>query len=103
MRNDKKKMQQEVLCALARQNCIAMLETRGLFDNLTVASFCEFISTLCEKLDDPICKEQSSTCRRAAQAIKYGEMEDFLKLCTHACKTCPYPQRRTVEDNNLIQ
>ncbi len=104
MEDDKnKKMQHDVLCAMARQNCIAMLETRNIFDNETVASFCEFVSTLCEKLDDSACKDQSATCREAAGALRHGDAKKYLELCKLACSTCPFSQSKEGDEEHLIQ
>lgn len=104
MEDDKnKKLQHDVLCAMARQNCIAMLETRNIFDHDTVANFCEFISTLCEKLDDSACKDQSNTCREAARALRRGDTKKYLELCRLACSTCPFSQRKGGEEARVIQ
>ncbi len=104
MDDDKNKiMQHDVLCAMARQNCIAMLETRSIFDNETVAGFCEFVSTLCEKLDDSACKDQSATCREAARALRRGDTKKYLELCRLACSTCPFSKGQGGEDEHVIQ
>ncbi len=104
MEDDKnKKLRHDVLCAMARQNCIAMLETREIFDNETVAGFCEFISTLCVQLEDPACKEQSRTCNEAAKALRRGDTKKYLQLCRHACSTCPFSQMNGSEEERVIQ
>lgn len=104
MKDDKnKKQQHDVLCAMARENCIAMLETRNIFDNETVANFCEFISTLCVKLDDSACKDQSVTCREAARALRRGDTKKYLELCQHACCSCPFSQRKDGGEDRVIQ
>lgn len=103
MEKDKKKLKEDILCALARQNCVTMLETRELLDDATVAHFCEFISTLCEKVDNPACKEQSIICEKAAGAIKSGDKEKYFALCKQACTSCPYSQRSAIDKNPFIQ
>lgn len=101
--DNNKKLKSDVLCAMARQNCIAMLESRTIFENETVANFCEFISTLCEKLDDPACKNQSITCRDAARALRNGDEKRYFELCHLACSTCPFSQRKGGEEEWVIQ
>ncbi len=101
--NKKELYRQGVLCALARQNCIAMLETRGAFDSETVARICEFISTLCAGVDDGGCAAQSKTCREAASALRSGDTERYMELCRHACATCPFSVRAREEENRTLQ
>ncbi len=103
MEDANNKLRHDVLCAMARQNCIAMLETRNIFDNETVASFCEFISTLCVKLDDAACKDQSRTCADAARALRRGDTKKYLELCRLACATCPFTQKKSGEEQKVIQ
>ncbi len=97
----KKMTKRELICGLARQNCIAMLQTRALLDAKTVADICGLVSRLCGEYDDEACTQQSKLCREAGEAIARGDEIKYLELCNHACTTCPYVLRQEPNKETL--
>lgn len=96
-------LRREILCALARHNCIMMLETRGRLEPALIARVCEFVSTLCVECDDEECKKQSVTCREAAEVLRKGDAVRYMELCLHACGTCPFSSRQEENEHRVIQ
>lgn len=96
-------MKREVLCGLARNNCITMLQARAILPPQLIADTCAYVSTLCAEHGDDACCAQSATCAQAAQALAAGEEEAYLKLCQQACVTCPYAEEVVVPDTVTIQ
>lgn len=86
-------MRKELLCSLARENCVTVLKTAAILEPATVARICAFVSTLCREYGDDECGRQSETCSAAARALEAGDERRFMELCQQACRTCPYASR----------
>jgi len=93
MEKVKKKLKEEVMCGLARTNCVALLKTRHLLDIDMISDTCKYVSTLCKKFEDPKCQSQSETCYQASLALREGEEEKYLELCQKAAQSCPYNEK----------
>jgi len=87
-------MKKELLCSLARENCVTVLNAGAILEPATIARICRFVSTLCSEYGDPLCGRQSETCSSAASALDSGDEKRFLELCQTACRTCPYSSRQ---------
>ncbi|HON77181.1 MAG TPA: hypothetical protein PK544_01705 [Spirochaetota bacterium] len=85
-----KSIEDEILCGVARQNCILMLQAKLYLRPEYMAEVCRFVSTMCGKHSKEECTRQSQTCREASEALKNGDTEKFRELCQYACLTCPY-------------
>jgi hypothetical protein len=96
-------LKRELLCGLARENCVTVLNTRDALGGALVARICRFVSTLCADYGDPECRRQSETCSSAAAALERGDGKTFLELCRRACSTCPYTTRIAGNENITLQ
>ena len=96
-------LKRELLCGLARENCVTMLKAGAILEPEVIARVCKFVSTLCRGYGDPACDSQSETCGSAAQALENGDEKKFLELCQTACTTCPYMSRISKQTNIPLQ
>lgn len=103
VRRIRETMKREVLCGLARQNCIMVLQARAVLDYELIARTCSYISTLCRDHGDEACLAQSQTCAEAAQALTAGDEARYLELCQQACVTCPYSEEDSVPETATLQ
>lgn len=83
-------IEDEILCGVARQNCILMLQSKMYLKPEHMAEVCRFVSSMCGKHSNEDCVKQSKVCREASEALSRGDTERFHELCRHACLTCPY-------------
>ncbi|MBN1533642.1 MAG: hypothetical protein JXA20_13315 [Spirochaetes bacterium] len=100
MKISQDEFRKELLCGLARENCVTVLNARAALSAAVVVRICRFVSTLCADHGDTECRRQSETCLSAADALERGDEKTFLELCRYACSTCPYTAR--VSGNNTI-
>ena len=97
----RKVAQKELLCHMARQNCLMMIGARIYLDAEVVSNVCKFVSYLCKECDgNKKCLEQSKLCYDASMCLigtMEGGEEAYLKLCKKAVDGCPYGKP---EENN---
>lgn len=90
MEISKKRTMDEILCTLARGNCITILKTRPLLSKDAIVQTCQYVSSICKLVTDDKCQEQSDLCAQAAYELRHGHEKRYLALCKKATETCPY-------------
>ncbi len=98
MEISRRKLRDEVLerlkyirtCVLAREMCLLVRTNRAVLEPKDVKDVCISISALCKEEG---CQEPSDVCRRAAEAIDFGDEAKYLELCAQSCLKCGEARR----------